>query len=140
MAAAWGWTTNIVDKPAALGALRRSLRLWLERLELSENLDELILIASELTTNAIEASKAPSDPVTVRVRIEPYLLVVMAANIGPRFALPSPLPGDQSAATGRGLFIVQSLAEHVRVARDGDQVVVSAWRPLRPPGQTSDNY
>ena len=128
--AAWGWTTDTVYKPAALGPMRRSLRRWLERHEVADNLDELVLVASELTTNAIQASAQPSDPVSVRVAVDGDLLVVAVANIGPLFVLPPVAPREPEAVSGRGLVIVQSLTERMQISRDGRKVVVSVWRRL----------
>ena len=134
MTAAWGWTTDVVDKPAILAAMRHSLRRWLERLGVQADLDELILVASELTTNAIEATRVPSDSIGVRAQIEGDRLVMAVANVGPVFVLPSTLPRDPTVARGRGLVIVRSLTDNVQVSQDGPNVVVSAWRRLQPPG------
>ena len=126
VAMVWGWATDTVDKPAELSAMRRSLRSWLDRLDIHDDCDALLLVANELTTNAIEASTAPTDPVALRVGIEGDQLVVAAANVGPSFVLPSTFPGDPTAASGRGLVIVQSLTDKMQVRRDGRYVVVSA--------------
>ena len=127
--AAWGWTTGGVDKFSALHVMRRSLRMWLEQLNRLDDLDALVLIASELTTNAIQATTAPSDQIALEVRIEDDRVVLRVANVGAPFVLQSE-PGDRAAAAGRGLFIVRSLADGVRVSQHGRNVVVSAWRRL----------
>ena len=125
--AAWGWTTDTVDKLAALHTMRHSLLHWLEHLRGLDGLDALILIASELTTNAIQATTKPSDPIALQVRIEGDLVVVQVANVGSAFVVPAE-PRDRAAAAGRGLLIVRSLTDGVQVSQEGRNVVVSAWR------------
>ena len=127
--AAWGWTTDTGDKLAELHTVRHSLLHWLEHLPGLDDLDALVLVASELTTNAIQATTTPSDAIALQVRIEGDRVVLQVANVGSAFVVQAELR-DRTAAAGRGLLIVRSLTDGVQVSQEGRNVVVSAWRRL----------
>ena len=92
--------------------------------------DDLILVANELTTNAIEASALGSE-VTVEVHVDREHVTLAIENVGPPFTVPPDvtLP-DKSNLRGRGLAlssrIVDDLCSEALV--DGTRIVAKCAR------------
>ena len=111
--------------------LRERLREVFDRHEVESPLsDDLLLVANELTTNAIEASALGTD-VTVEVRVGSSHVTMTVENVGPPFAIPDSLmlpPG--SHLRGRGLALSRSLVGDLSAQRttDGTRVVARCAR------------
>lgn len=97
-------------------------------------IDDLLIVLSELCTNAIEATAPGGGPVLVRVLPGAAALTLEVENVGLSF--------DQDAATaqrqaggaserGRGLVIVRALADEVTVRHHDGRCIV---RVVMPPG------
>ena len=84
--------------------------------------DDLVLIASELAANAIRHGAPPA---MLRLTYEPARIRVTVSNHGDA---PDPrvLTADPEAGHGRGLAMVETLADEVGWARDGDRLDVWA--------------
>jgi anti-sigma regulatory factor (Ser/Thr protein kinase) len=109
---------RLAPSAEGLSASRRHLREWLVAdllLPPGEPLDDILLVAGELGTNAVRAARTG---VELRAWVDGGEVTVEVTDDGPGFdgMLPSgdvvPDPGRER---GRGLFIVQTLAKECRV-------------------------
>ena len=114
-----------------LRILRQHLRQFFAQHDVRAQLcDDLILVANELTTNAIEASALGSS-VVIEVHIDSAHITLAIENVGQPFELPAPvvLP-DRTRPRGRGLAlssrIVDDLCAEPMV--DGTRVVAKCRR------------
>ena len=94
-----------------------------------QTVERASLIASELATNAIQA--APGRPYEVRVRVVDPNAASLSIRNQTTGTVPPPRatwrPVDDLAIRGRGLSIVESLADEVSVEFGTDEVTVTAW-------------
>lgn len=90
----------------------------------SDVVDRASLVVSELATNAIEAS--PGGEFTVRVGRDGAVAVIVVANPSSGRVPPRDrwTPDDVLARRGRGLAIVDAVADAVEVTTGGGQVSV----------------
>jgi anti-sigma regulatory factor (Ser/Thr protein kinase) len=92
--------------------------------------DDLILVANELTTNAIEASPLGAN-VTVDVHVDDAEIVLAVENIGVPFELPETveLP-DRTNMRGRGLAISSRIVDELcaEPTVEGTRVVATCRR------------
>ena len=96
--------------------------------------DDLILLLSELATNAIEAAR-PGSPVTVEVSWQPASVTVAVENFGTPFRLPArPRLPDSTDMRGRGLAIAAALSTAIHAEHHDGRTRVMATREL---GRTS---
>jgi anti-sigma regulatory factor (Ser/Thr protein kinase) len=88
--------------------------------------DDLILVANELTTNAIEASPTGAN-VTVEVHVDATEIVLAIENVGVPFQLPETvvLP-DKSNTRGRGLALSSRIVDELCAEPTGDGTRVIA--------------
>jgi anti-sigma regulatory factor (Ser/Thr protein kinase) len=117
---------------AALGRLRDQLRAWLADTEVTPTVrDDVLLVATELCTNAIEAT-ADDEPVEVQVTTDGQSLRLSVANVAPS-------PGREPDGVlergslqerGRGLAIVRSLVDTVVMTSDRGRTVVRTMQLL----------
>lgn len=80
----------------------------------SETVDDVLLVVSELCTNAIQATGPVEEPVVVRVRMSGTAVIVEVENVGPPFEEGTTLVQRQTgpdSERGRGLVIVRAVAE-----------------------------
>ncbi len=145
-----GFDQSVAPDPAALFQAREELRSQLESWRLTENdIDDILLIHSELVTNAMQQSTG--HPITVSVRnrsagersatniapdpilpdeIKPDEIKIVVTNRDSVDRVPHPSfwhPAGLLAKTGRGLLIVASLSERVEVSQDDSHVAVTSW-------------
>jgi anti-sigma regulatory factor (Ser/Thr protein kinase) len=92
--------------------------------------DDLILVANELTTNAIEASPLGAN-VTVEVHVDDAEIVLAVENIGVPFELPETveLP-DRTNMRGRGLALSSRIVDELcaEPTVEGTRVVATCRR------------
>lgn len=91
--------------------------------------DDLLLIASELCSNAVRAGSGAPGSLALRARADEDAVVIDVEDDGEGFELPAAatdgdLP-DVDAETGRGLFLVRVLADDLRVSVEDGRTVVS---------------
>jgi anti-sigma regulatory factor (Ser/Thr protein kinase) len=110
----------------ALGRLRDQLRAWLANAGVAPAAcEDLLLVATELCTNAIEAT-AHGEPIELQVSLDGSALRLSVANVSARHGSPAPgeLVHGSLQERGRGLAIVQSLVDSVvMTSADGRTVV-----------------
>jgi anti-sigma regulatory factor (Ser/Thr protein kinase) len=114
---------------ATLRIARRDVLAWLAAHGAGDDTKQrAALIVSELATNALQAS--PGQPYSIQV----VLIDGGCAAIRVRNHTSGALPprrenwklADQASLRGRGLAIVESLAEEVTVDHNSNEVVISA--------------
>lgn len=143
-----GFDQAVAPHPAALSRAREELRSQLESWRLSEpNIEDILLIHSELVTNAMQ--QGTGKPITVTVhhgaagdrlagrlpadQIAPKEIKMVVTNRDSVDRVPHPdfwHPAGLLANTGRGLLIVGSLSDRVEVSEDDSQVAVTSWYQL----------
>jgi anti-sigma regulatory factor (Ser/Thr protein kinase) len=119
----------------SVAAARHELVRFLGRVDEAAR-ERAMLVVSELMSNAVEAS---TDPITLSLEssggTEPVQIRVR--NVATDDDFPDREdwgPDEPLARRGRGLAIVDTLAESVEVKREGDWVVVTARMPMTPNG------
>lgn len=117
---------------ASVGPARTFVRRPLESADEptigSEQIDDIVLVASELVTNAVEHGTGGDVEVSVDISNSYVTLSVAASSDG----LPRPAHGVPSADAlrGRGLFIVGALCEDVTFERSGDSNRITCAFPI----------
>jgi anti-sigma regulatory factor (Ser/Thr protein kinase) len=86
-----------------------------------EQAGTLLLLVTELVTNAVLHAGAPGSPVLLRVTVAPRHLRVEVHDRGPGFEMHKPKPRGSSG--GYGLFLVERMSDRWGVHRDGDTYV-----------------
>ncbi len=127
-----GRALQIMSAPDRLdqGTIRHEIRTWARR-ELSGHpvpprlIDDLGLAATELLSNARDASPRSDSPIGVRVDVVGDQVELTVQNVGRRFR-PSEVMPDATAARGRGLPILAALADDLAVSEHGEFVEVRA--------------
>lgn len=113
----------------SLALLRRSLAAALSRTGLPDAVvGDVILAASELVTNATNASPA-GEPVAVRVDMSDHRLVLEVENAGQPFfddTLKRRAATSGDSAGGRGMVIVSAIADEVSLRFHRGRCVVTA--------------
>lgn len=126
-------TLEVAADFSGLGALRDQLRPWLEDAGVPPTAcADLLLVATELCTNAIEATP-PDVPVDVRVSNDGTALRLTVANHRPATSVevePEVLQRGSLQERGRGLAIVRSLVDTFVMTSDDDRTVVRTMRLL----------
>jgi anti-sigma regulatory factor (Ser/Thr protein kinase) len=112
---------------SALGRLRDQLRTWLTDADVTPTVqDDVLLVATELCTNAIEAT-AREEPVELLASTDGRSLRLSVANVaapsGDGRAPPDLVRGSLQER-GRGLAIVRSLVDTVVMSSTGGRTVV----------------
>jgi anti-sigma regulatory factor (Ser/Thr protein kinase) len=124
----------LVPDLGSLALMRREVVARLDPGALgAATVDNLLLVLSELATNAIQATTRDGVGAAVLVRVRPRAAAVIAEveNAGPAFVPASAQQQvDPDAEGGRGLVIVRALTDEVTVHfRDG-RCLVRAVVPL----------
>lgn len=100
-----------------VGSLRRATNEFLHD-DGQDFRDTLLLIVSELATNAVEALQNPDAEFTLRVRDYDDRVEIEIEDAGPGFGKALNRRGsDEANPRGRGLQVVQSLADEFSVRR-----------------------
>jgi anti-sigma regulatory factor (Ser/Thr protein kinase) len=103
---------HLSPEPGAPAAARRALR----SLPLGDRADDVLLLASELVTNAVIHAHADG-PIELTAECRPDATWVEVRDHGPGFASPRPHPGH-------GLHIVTAASERWGIVQDG---ATSVW-------------
>lgn len=100
-----------------LPRVRRAVTGWLEPLGLTDtDVGSVQVVVSELVANAVEATR-PDDEISVGLAEQDRLVSVEVVNPSHRDSpVPIPAMADPFAARGRGLAIVDALAEEMTLA------------------------
>lgn len=108
--------------------VRREVESALKPLLPAETIRDVVLIVSELCTNAIEAAPDGAGEVVVRVGVpSSRSCTVEVEDCGGGFSLEETrVPADEADETGRGLSIVQWVADDLEVERHPRRTVVRA--------------
>jgi GAF domain-containing protein/anti-sigma regulatory factor (Ser/Thr protein kinase) len=108
---------RLVPTAESLSVSRRRLRAWLTdelRIEGSV-LDDILLVAGELGTNAVRAARTG---VELRAWADPGQMTVEVTDDGPGFdglTPPDDVMPDPASERGRGLFLVRAVTKECRV-------------------------
>jgi anti-sigma regulatory factor (Ser/Thr protein kinase) len=111
--------------PQASGQARAFVRRRLTEFGFARLVDDGMLIAVELVTNA--AREAPGGPIWLTLRLSDGRPIIEVQDCSPVF--PVIMPADFVSESGRGLHIVSALAEQLGWQRIGRGKVV--WAILR---------
>ncbi|MEA2827090.1 MAG: hypothetical protein QOG43_1529 [Actinomycetota bacterium] len=119
---------RLAPSAEGLSAGRSRLRVWLtDELKIGgETLDDVLLVAGELGTNAVRAARSG---VELRVWVDPGQMTVEVTDDGPGFDGLLPAGDgtpDPSSERGRGLFLVRSVAKECRVQSGPNGTLVRA--------------
>ena len=111
---------------------RHLLADWLDHLDVEEaERSDLLLVASELCSNAISHSTGAPSSLLLRAWADRDAVVIEVEDDGPGFELrdryENEVP-DPDAEQGRGLFVVDALTDRLTVTRVKDRTVVRAVR------------
>lgn len=124
---------TLAAEAAALGRVRTALRRWCEENGIGDERwrRELLVVASELCTNAVEAAPA-SASVRLHAWTQADRVWLQVDDDGPGLELRADevLVPPPHLARGRGLLIVRSLTDRVEAGRDGDSTWVRVSRRL----------
>ena len=109
---------DVTSVGPARSFVRRSLESSVEPAIGADQVDDVVLVASELVTNAVEHGTGGDIEVSVKASNACVELSVTAPSDG----LPRPADGvpPVDALRGRGLLIVAALSEDVSFERSGD--------------------
>lgn len=108
-----------------VSALRHAADLFLKSSVPDENRYQLLLVISELCTNAVEALHNPTAELTLRVLDLEECTVIEVEDLGPGFAAATVRAGaDEAQERGRGLQVVQALADDLKVDRAYGKTIV----------------
>ena len=116
---------------AAVPLARHLFRDWLERVPVAdESLDTLLLVASELASNAVRHASGAPGAIQLRGFVDGDAVVIEVEDDGGALGpLPDWIEGelpDPDAEQGRGLFLVRELSDDVTTTVDGDRTIVRA--------------
>lgn len=103
-------TTRFRASATSVPAARRHVAVLLEEWKLGGLIDDARLIASELTTNAVQHAKGTGDFFEVELRRRRGLLIIgVSDSFG--WQMPEPRVAAPADTDGRGLAVVASLAD-----------------------------
>jgi anti-sigma regulatory factor (Ser/Thr protein kinase) len=106
-----------------VSALRHAADAFLKATVADDSRYQMLLVISELCTNAVEAVHNPRAELILRVRDLEDCTVIEVEDIGPGFATGQPGAGLDDER-GRGLQVVQALVEEMSVDRFNGRTIV----------------
>ncbi|HEX8645961.1 MAG TPA: SpoIIE family protein phosphatase [Thermoleophilaceae bacterium] len=123
---------SIPSSPQAPSRARRAVERLCGSLD-SAVVEQLKLLATELVTNSCRHAAAKGDPIGLVLAIDEGVVRLSVTDTGPGFAAPSGQP-DPDGESGRGLFIVDALADRWGVDdTGGTRVWLELGAPLPAP-------
>jgi anti-sigma regulatory factor (Ser/Thr protein kinase) len=116
----------------AMAEVRREVRRWLdERGTPAAVVEELVLAADELCTNAVEAADGGMVELVVRHDGSAiHLAVSNAGHAAPDLSRPDPRPDDALQDRGRGLEIVRAFTDSLAIVNVDGRTVARAMKLL----------
>jgi len=125
------WSEFVSAVPAAIPALRHSMRRWLNRTQWpGDEAADLVLAVNEAVTNVVEHAYPPGGALTVRATASEVSLagglrraVIVVTDRG--LWRPAPAdPGDR----GRGIAMMRSIAHslHIESSTRGTRVTITS--------------
>lgn len=118
---------RLQPSPSLLRPLRHEITRSLDGAVGEPVRNDVLLLVSELCTNAMEASNGRSCEIVVRIDLtHDDCVVVEVEDCGDGFALNRRRAEDHDEA-GRGLAIAKALAKQVEVDRSEERTHVRAW-------------
>jgi anti-sigma regulatory factor (Ser/Thr protein kinase) len=112
-----------IADPSELSGVRHRVRSFIENAGGGSDLAaDLELVVSELATNVIEHTRSPTLTVSVCRAGDHWLVEVSdVANLGilDHVSLP-----DQTQASGRGLFVVESIVDDIAIVEVGNSYAI----------------
>jgi anti-sigma regulatory factor (Ser/Thr protein kinase) len=116
--------------PAAPRRARRLARERLQALVLPGTMNEVELVVGELVANSIDhGGVLAGEPIEVGVALQADVVRVEVSDQGFKGFRPALVRPPSSGTSGRGLVIVDSLAERWGVRRSGPATIVWAELP-----------
>lgn len=124
---------------AELALVRQQLARWLLRsgdLGAGTDLDDVLVVVSELGSNALSASP-PDRPASLTARLSHGRLAIEVTNrVDQDVSVNVEVhTGDPLRSRGRGLLLVRALSDDVAVDAEGDQVTVCATMRVASDGR-----
>jgi serine phosphatase RsbU (regulator of sigma subunit)/anti-sigma regulatory factor (Ser/Thr protein kinase) len=121
---------------ATVPLARHLLGDWLEHLRLADGeRDDLLLVASELCSNAVRHASGKPGALALRAWAEGDALVLEVEDDGAGMELTRRMEDpDLEAETGRGVYVVRALTDDLTVRRIDERTVVRAVRRAVLPG------
>ena len=116
-------TIQLEAERGNLRFVRRIAQTWMDAV--GATWDELPLVTTELLCNALDASP-PDRPVEVRLETSGHDLAVSVLDAGSGLKARNFAPPPVSSVRGRGLSIVDSLADRLTIDRRDGQTLVTA--------------
>jgi anti-sigma regulatory factor (Ser/Thr protein kinase) len=115
---------ELAREPDAAAAARAAVREWCPELAGgAARRETLLLLVSELVTNAVLHSQGPADaPIRVSARVDEERVRVEVTDAGKRFTRASrvpPRPGARTTIGGYGLYVIEQAANRWGVDRAG---------------------
>ncbi len=108
---------------AELSDIRRQVRAYVAEAGGDDDIaDDLELVVSELATNVIEHTSSPTLTIRVEKTLDDWVLDV--ADVDDLSILDHVELPDRGEVTGRGLFVVASLVDDLRIVDDGDRLAL----------------
>ena len=122
---------SFAPRASELAAMRAVLRPYLDSLGVSPSgCDDMVLVATELASNAIEASGGKKE-IRLRASVEHDAVTVELDDDGAGFELPTMQDAPPTAQErGRGLWLARTLTNELTVQRRRGRTVVRAVRRL----------
>ncbi len=118
--------------PATIPLARHLLSDWLEHQPVEEpEQSDLLLVASELCSNAVRHASGNPGSVELRAWAEGDALVIEVEDDGEGFEVETYRDDEQpdpEALRGRGLYVVEALSDELSVTRVDDRTVARAVR------------
>jgi anti-sigma regulatory factor (Ser/Thr protein kinase) len=111
------FTHRLSRSLAAIGLARDLLRDWLERLPAEpEAVEDLLLVASELSSNAVKHASWERHGAVLRAHAEGSDVIIEVEDDGEGLTLPylDDEPPDREAEQGRGLWLVHTLTDELQ--------------------------
>ena len=138
-----GWRPSAIRRPsscpppATVPLARHLMADWLEHLVADDDeRADLLLVASELCSNAVRRSSGAPTSLVLRARAEADAVVIEVEDDGRGFATPirdNDDVLDGSAEQGRGMYLARALTDELEAfRRDGHTVVRAVKRAVLP--------
>lgn len=121
-------TIELSPEGGQLRHVRRLVQSWSDAVR--AEWDTLTLVTTELVSNALAASP-PDVPVEITLQLSPHEVSVSVLDAGSGLKTRSFAPPPASSRRGRGLAIVDQLADQLTIDRRDGRTLVTA-RKRRP--------